>query len=84
MARWHICRASIAVQSDKHEYSRAFGPGAQVDLDEMVAPGVTLAQLIAGREDCFEPVEEAPSLAARKAPKLSIVPPAEDAPRAQE
>jgi hypothetical protein len=85
MARWSICRAYLTVQSTQHEYSRAFGPGAQVDLDEVVAPGVTIADLVAGREDCFSPVEEAPSPAARtRAPKLVVVPSPENPPRAEE
>ena len=63
MARWRTCRAFITIQSSAYEYSRAFGPGARVDLDEVIAPGVTIATLVAGREDCFVPDDEAPSFA---------------------
>lgn len=46
------CRAEVSVLSLRLEYSRRFGPGELVDLEEEIAPGVRLRTLV--REDCFE------------------------------
>lgn len=46
------CIAENTAQSLEHEYSRRFGRGEAVDLEEQIAPGVKLKALI--REACFE------------------------------
>ena len=43
----------MSVLAQAYEYGRTLGPGALVDLDEPVAPGVTLRDLV--RDDWFDP-----------------------------
>ena len=50
--RLRVCRVDLTVHG--REWARRFGPGQRVDLDELLAPGVRVADGIAGREACFE------------------------------
>jgi hypothetical protein len=50
----HVCLVETAVLAPGLEYSRAFGRGAVVDLNESVGPGIELVDLV--RRDCFAPM----------------------------
>ena len=62
--KWMRCLADdIAVTAARSEYGRRMGRGVVVDFDEVIAPArnggqaFTLGDALAGRQDCFEPVE---------------------------
>jgi hypothetical protein len=49
------------------EWSRQIGAGAQVDLDEPVGDGLTVRDLVRGRESCFAPItQETPEAEPRR------------------
>ena len=50
------CVADNTVLSTEHEYSRRFGPGQIVDLDEPIGGGLKLRDVV--RDGCFVPLEE--------------------------
>ncbi len=54
----HRCLVEASILSVEHGYSRALGPGAIVDIEEPVAPGLKLRDLI--REEWFEAIEPPP------------------------
>lgn len=47
------CRVVASVCAPAYEYGRTFAPGALVDLEERVADGVTLRDLV--RDEWFDP-----------------------------
>lgn len=56
------CLTDCAVQSIPHEYSKAFGTGAVIDLNDPVTEGVTLGDLLKDKkgdlpEGLFQRVE---------------------------
>jgi len=56
MATWTRCKADITVSvGDRVEH---LWPGLVVNLAREVAPGVTLAAAVAGREDAFEAADD--------------------------
>jgi hypothetical protein len=48
-----------AILAPRYHFSRALGPGVRVDLNERVAPGVTLRDFV--REEWFAVEEEGAS-----------------------
>jgi hypothetical protein len=49
------CLAELTIQPTGTGLREELWPGLEVDFDRELAPGLTVAQAIAGREDCFEP-----------------------------
>lgn len=47
------CRVEMSVLAQAYEYGCTLGPGKLVDLDERVADGVTLRDLV--RDEWFDP-----------------------------
>jgi hypothetical protein len=57
MATMKRCRVPMTVSG--RWGSEHFWPGLEVNLERQLASGVTVADAIAGREDCFEDPEPA-------------------------
>lgn len=58
-------KVEASVICPQHEYSRAFGPGAIVDMAEEIAPGLALGDCV--EPEWFEPVGASSSASAEPA-----------------
>lgn len=63
MATWMRCRAQLTLSGSWG--SEHLWPGLEVNFARELAPGFTVADAVAGREDCFEPVAPAQPVAPR-------------------
>jgi hypothetical protein len=51
----HVCVAENSVMSPRNNFSRRFGRGTIIDLNQEIAPGVTLRSLV--RVNCFRALQ---------------------------
>lgn len=54
------CLAAVNVYVRATQTAVELQAGMDVDLDRELAPGFTLGDAVAGREDCFEPIGDDP------------------------
>lgn len=50
------CKSELRISLTGSPIALDLWPGVEVDFDRELAPEHTIAQLVHGREDCFEPV----------------------------
>lgn len=53
------CKADLHIHVVSTGLRLELHPGQEVEIDQVLAPGHTLADAIRGREDCFELVNDA-------------------------
>lgn len=56
--RWVRCRTAMTLHARANDHTEHVWPGLVVSLDRELAPGYTIADAIAGREGCFEAVND--------------------------
>jgi hypothetical protein len=60
------CKADLEIHVTGTGVREVLWPGLEVNFERELVPGHTIADAIAGREDCFEPIDTSAAAAAEQ------------------